>query len=167
MALGEKLLCLGEDRVDTSDKNRKYFKIRLSDGKEGWAPEFSLAIDAKPAVVAQKTAIYLRPDLVTITDNEFVPMEFVAVTKPENEWCEAKGQEGKKKGWIKSSSVSLKDEDITVALLAMKAASEPDKNKKKEKIEAIVNNPAFSNSTFIETLKDQLPKPAVQDSVIE
>jgi hypothetical protein len=130
----------------------------LSDGKEGWASEYSLAIDAKPAVAIQRTVIHLRPDLVTVTDKEFSPMEFIAVSKPENEWCETKGMEGKKKGWIKSNSISLKDEDITVSLLANKAMAETNKDKKKEKIEAIVNNPSFSSSMFMDTLKLYLEK---------
>lgn len=153
LALGEKLISLGEEKVDTTDKNRKYFKIRLSDGKEGWTFENNLAVDAKPAVAFQRAVIYLRPDLVTITDKEFAPMDFIAVSKLENEWCEAKGQEGKKTGWIKSKSVSVKDDDITVALLATKALAETKGDKKKEKIEAIINNPSFSNSIFLDTLK--------------
>jgi hypothetical protein len=156
IALGEKILCLGEDKIDSSDKNRKYYKVRLSDGKEGWVSEYSLSIDAKPSVAMLKTPIYLRPDLVTVTDKEFTLMEFIAVSKPENEWCEAKGSEGKKKGWIKSSSVSFKDEDITVALLAGKALAETDKDRKRQKIESIVNNPAFSGSIFINSLNSFL-----------
>jgi hypothetical protein len=85
-------------------------------------------------------------------------MEFIAVSKLENEWCEAKGQESKKTGWIKSESVSLKDDDIAVALLANKALAEAKRDKKREKIEAIINNPLFSHSLFIDTLKNYLTK---------
>ncbi len=164
MALGEKVICLGEDKVDPADKNRKYYKIRLSDGKEGWASEYSLAIDAKPSVAIQRTMIYLRPDLVTVTDKEFSSMEFIAVSKTENEWCEARGQEGKKKGWIKANSVTTKDDDITVALLGLKALTETNKDKRKEKIDAIVNNPSFANSIFIDSLKNNSEsKPSAAD----
>jgi hypothetical protein len=158
LALGEKVIWLDEERADITDKNKKYLKIRMSDGKEGWVSDYTLAVDAQPAVAIHKSIIYMRPDLVTITNNEYAPMEFVAVSKLENEWCEAKGLESKKTGWIKSESVSIKDDDIAVALLAYKAFAETDKNKKKEKIEAIVNNPMFSNSIFIDTLKSALSK---------
>lgn len=166
MALGEKVACLGEDKIDPSDKDRKYYKIRLSDGKEGWAPEYSLALDAKPSVAVHKAVIYLRPDLVTVTDKEFSPMEFIAVTRPENEWCEAKGQEGKKKGWIKSNAISLKDDDITVALLTGKAMAETSKEKKRSKIEAIVSNPALSTSIFMDSLKTYLGGTAVVPQLV-
>jgi hypothetical protein len=158
LALGEKVIWLDEEKADILDKSKKYLKIRLSDGKEGWVSDNTIYISAQPAVAIHKSAIYLRPDLVTITNNEFAPMEFVAVSKLENEWCEAKGFEGRKTGWIKSESVSKKDEDIAVALLAYKAFAETDKNKKKEKIEAIINNSMFSNSIFIDTLKNVLSK---------
>jgi hypothetical protein len=153
LAAGEKVIFLKQEKLDSADRNKKYIKIKLSDGKEGWALDNSLAVDAKPAVAICKTIIYLRPDLVTITNKEFLPMEFIAVTKPENEWCEAKGRELKKTGWIKSIYTSVKDEDITVALLANKALAETSKDKKKEKLNAIINNPSFSNSIFIDTLK--------------
>jgi SH3-like domain-containing protein len=153
LALAEKVTWLGEEKVDAEDKNTKYFRIRLSDGKEGWVTENCIATDAKPAVAIRRAVIYLRPDLVTITNKEFVPMEFIAVSKLQNEWCEAKGQEGKKTGWINSGSVSLKDEDISVALLAKKALAETSRDKKKEKINAIIKNPSFANSLFIDTLK--------------
>lgn len=153
LALGEKVIYLVAERIDSTDRNKRYLKIKLSDGKEGWAADNILAIDAKPAVTICKTIIYLRPDLVTITNKEFAPMEFIAVSKPESEWCEAKGQENKKTGWIKSIYTSVRDEDITVALLASKALAETKKDKKKEKLTAIINNPSFANSIFIDTLK--------------
>ncbi len=158
LAMGEKVLYMNTEKIDSSERNRKYLKVKMSDGKEGWSPDNSLAINSKPAVTICKTIIYLRPDLVTITNKDFAPMEFVAVTKPENEWCEAKGQDNKKTGWIKSIYTSLKDEDITVALLAKKALAETKKDKKKEKLNAIINNPSFSGSIFIDTLETCLSK---------
>jgi len=158
LELGEKVIWLNEEKADVNDSNKKYLKIRLSDGKEGWVPENTLAIDSRPAVVIRKCAIYLRPDLVTITNKEYAPMEFVAVSKLENEWCEAKGREGEKRGWIKSETISLKDNDIAVALMADKAFKETSKDKKKEKLEAIISNPLFADALFIDTLKYQLSK---------
>jgi hypothetical protein len=158
LALGEKVVWLSEEKVDSTDKSNKYLKVRLSDGKEGWVSDYTLATDAKPAVTIHKSIIYLRPDLVTVTNKEYAPMEFVAISMLENEWCEAKGLESKKTGWIKSETVSIKDDDIAVALLAYKALAETNKDKKKEKIEAIINNPLFSKSLFIDTLKNVLSK---------
>jgi hypothetical protein len=153
LALGEKVFYLNEEKADSTEQNKKYLRIRLSDSQEGWVSENRLALDMKPAVAIQKAAIYLRPDLITITDKEFEPMDFVAVSKLENEWCEAKGLEGKKTGWIKSGFVSVKDDDIIVGLLAHKALAETTGIKKKEKLEAIIHNPSFSHSIFIDTLK--------------
>ncbi len=153
LALGEKLMYMNEEKINPADKNNKYLKIKLSDGKDGWVQESSLAKDAKPAVTICKTTIYLRPDLVTITNKQFEPMEFVAVSAPQNDWCEAKGQDNKKTGWIKYIYTSQREEDITVALLAIKALAETKREAKKDKLTAIINNPAFASSIFIDTLK--------------
>jgi hypothetical protein len=158
LALGEKVLFLDQDKTDSANRSIKYLKIRMSDGKEGWVLESSLAVDARPAVVICRSVIYLRPDLVTITNKEFSPMDFVAISKVDNEWCEARGQENKKYGWIKSVTVSEREDDITVALLASKALAEKNRDKKKEQLRAIISNPSFSKSLFIDTLKTCLAK---------
>jgi hypothetical protein len=153
LAMGEKVLYMKDEKLNPSDRNIKYLKIKLSDGKDGWVPENSLALDAKPAVAICKTVIYLRPDLVTITNKQFEAMDFVAVSASQNEWCEAKGGENKKFGWIKSIYTSQKDEDITVALLAKKALAQTKRDAKKNQLAAIINNPSFTGSIFIDTLK--------------
>jgi len=71
---------------------------------------------------------------------------------------EVVGKEKKKRGWIKSKNVSYTDEDIAVGLLANKALALKDSFKMNEKIEAIVTNPSFSKSVFINHLKTLLEK---------
>lgn len=156
MALGEKVTWLGKTVIDSSNKNREYLYIRLSDGTEGWASAYVIAKEARPSVAAKKAAIYRRPDLLTATNKEFLPMEVAAILKSENDWIEVVGKENKKKGWIQSNLVSISDEDIAVALLAAKALAEKDSEKQIEKLKDIVNNTAFANSMFLETLREKL-----------
>jgi len=158
MALGEKILCLGDETADSIDKNRKYYKVKLSDNKEGWVSEYAVAVNAQPAVAVSKAPLYLRPDPLTVTDKEFSTMEFVAISNMNKDWCEAKGKENKKKGWIKLNTVSTKDVDITVAILAARAMAESDKNTKRDKIEAILNDPAYSTTVFTDYLSNELEK---------
>ena len=81
VALGEKVSWLNETYIDSSDNNREFLKIRLSDGKEGWTLAYVLVRNAKPAAVTQKIQVYRRPDILTITDKVIEPMEMVAITK--------------------------------------------------------------------------------------
>lgn len=155
MALGEKITWLGESKVDSTDQNRKYLKVRLSDGTEGWASEYVVAVDASPAVIVKQASIYRRPDLITITEKEFEPMDVVAVLESKNGWIDVVGKEHKKKGWIQSKVISSRDEDIAVSLLTHKAYQEKEKEQIKEKIKSLLNNAQFSNSIFIGDLKDK------------
>ena len=167
MALGEKVIWLGTEKVDSTDKNRKFLKIRLSDGSEGWVWESAIATNAKPAVTYKEAPIYRRPDLLTVTDKVFNVMDMVAVVGSDGDWIEVVGEKSEKKGWIQSNLVSTEEIDVAVGLLAGKALSEKDETKKKEKLQAIVDNPAFSASIFMEDLKQQLNDAEPEDMEIE
>ena len=156
MALGEKVVWTGETVVDSSDQNRTYHKVRLSDGTEGWASEYVLALDAIPGIVIKNAQIFRRPELITLTSDIYEPMSFVAILDSKDDWIQVKGEENKLKGWIKFSAVSTKDEDITAGLLAYKALKEKDPEKKVQNIQALLDNPLLSNSIFMPKLQDSL-----------
>lgn len=153
MSLGEKVTFMGISAIDSSDKNVEYYKIKLSDGKEGWASQYVVEIDASPAVILKETPLYRRPDYLTVTDKKLQAMNVVAIKNTEDNWIEVVGEKKYTHGWIQNESISKKDIDIAVGLLASKALSEDDDNVKKEKINEIINNKAFANSVFIEKLK--------------
>lgn len=161
MALGEKITWLGISENDTTKEKSvvQYHKVRLSDGTEGWASEYVIVTDATPAVIINEVTVYTRPDLINATDKKLEAMDFIAVIKTEDNWCEFVGEKNKTKGWIQKESVSYEKEDIAVALLAGKAFDEKDEEAKKEKIKEIIENTAFVNSVFIENLKSEIEEP--------
>ncbi len=165
IALGEKVTWLGETQTDSSGaKKLEFHKVRLSDGKEGWALAYVLVRDAVPAAVIQKTYIYQRPDILTVTDQAFEPMDLLAVSKIEGDWLEVIGNQRKKSGWIKKDGVSFREEDVAVAALAYKAFREEDEAVKRQKLLAIVENPALANSVFMAGLRAMLnPIPAPEE----
>jgi hypothetical protein len=156
LSLGEEVIWLGITAVDSSDRNLEYYKIQLSDSTLGWASKWVIITDAKPSVIIKSADIYRRPDILTGIDKEFEPMEIVAVEQTENEWIKVVGAEQKKKGWIRKEFVSQENIDIAVGVLAMRALEQQKPELKTEKIEAIVNNPAFQSSVFIPELKEML-----------
>lgn len=156
MALGEKVVWTGEVSVDSTEKNRKYLKLRLSDDTEGWASEYVVETDSKPAVLIKKASIYNRPDLVTESDKKFEEMDIVALVSSEGDWLKVVGEEKKKGGWIQSNSVSTSDVNVAVALLTTKAMKEKKDEDKIEKLEAILNNSTFNSSVFIQKLDQKL-----------
>ncbi len=164
IALGEKVTWLGESRIDSTDKNLEFLKVRLSDGKEGWVLAYVLVRNAVPGAIIQKTFVYRRPDLLTVTDKYLEPMDMVAITKIEDDWLEIVGNQRKRSGWIKNTGVSMRTEDVAVAILATKAFREKDAEKKKLMLEAIVENPELSSSIFMAGLRATMnPLPSTEE----
>ncbi len=164
LSLGETVVWLGESAVDSSDQNLEYHKIRLSDGKVGWALAYSLVRGAKSGAITQRTYIHQRPDLLTVTDAMFEPMDMVAISRIDGDWYEAVGNQRKKSGWIRKDGVSFLQADVAVAILATKAFRETNPEKRQQMLSVIVENPALSNSVFLAGIRAMLnPSPMMEE----
>ncbi|MEJ2055954.1 MAG: hypothetical protein P8X42_18735, partial [Calditrichaceae bacterium] len=74
--------------------------------------------------------------------------------------------------WIQSKLVSKNETDVAVALLTSKALAEKNEEKRKEKLQDIIDNTAFAGSIFLEDIELKLaemqpeePEMQVADSV--
>lgn len=157
--LGEKVTYLEETEIDESGtKPREYVKIKLIDGKEGWALKDFVIIDGLGAVFTADTEIYQRPDLLAKSGKSFSKMDIVAVISEKDDWLEVTGKrkDGNwiETGWIKAGNLSTKDVDVAVAVYARKAFEIKEKGKQQEEIRNIVDNQDFSSSVFISDLAE-------------
>ena len=150
--LGESFYYLNTHAIDSSHRNQKYLNIELSDGTVAWAAEFGLIINAKTGVIKDKVPIYKRPDLLTISDEGFSPMDILAITEETDDWLKVTGEKKKLKGWIKKSYVSLNEEDIAFALIAKRILAAKDDKPLLDKIQNILDNNPYPTSIFVETL---------------
>src|SRR5512147_884803 len=112
--LGEKVTSLDDEKeVTNGEKTTKYLKVKLQDGKEGWAQADFIVVGGKPAAVTQEATIYSRPDLLTKTDKSFSKFDIIGVKSEQNNFIEVVGKrkDGKwiESGWIKPSNVSSED----------------------------------------------------------
>lgn len=169
ISLGETLTSLGTIALDTLDKDRKYVKVRLADGTEGWSIEDFIIPDAKVGVFQEDNVIYKRPDLLTKTDNKFSQMDIVAIKSVEGEWVEIVGKrsEGKwiESGWVKERNLSQSDIDVAVAKFALSALSKESPDEKIASLQEIIANQDFSSSTFIPLLETKLTELTPAESV--
>lgn len=165
IALGEQLLWTGETVLDSASAGKplEFYKVRLSDDKEGWTSAYLLVANATTGAILQKSFIYRRPDLLTVTEEAFDPMDMVAISQREDDWLEVTGNRRKKKGWIRTQGVSEKPEDVAVAIIATKALATNNEEKRREKLKAIVANPAFASSAFIQDIHIILNPPEPGD----
>lgn len=168
ISLGETLYYLGETAVDSSDNNREYIKVELSDDKVAWARSYGLVINGKIAAVKDDVPVYERPDLLTLTKKEFYKMNVLAIEETKEDWIKVIGKERKIKGWIKSNAVTEDKEDVAVAILASKQLIDKENKLIVEKIEKFIEELPYENSAFIKYLKEKLAEQqAVEEEIIE
>lgn len=149
MSLGESVYWLGQTRIDSTDKNKKYIKIMLSDGTEGWALDWGIVINAKVGAIMEETPIYKRPDMLTITNNKYQFMDMVAISSEKGDWLEVTGERRGKSGWIKKDRVATDKTDVTSAILASKQL------KDKIPIESIIKSSPYPQSYFTQKLREK------------
>lgn len=163
ISIGETVTYMDDTKEVASDKKTvTYVKVKLKDGKEGWAQSDFVILNSKPAAVVDNAEIYSRPDLLNKTGKSFSKMDIIAVKSEKEGFIEVVGKrkDGKwvESGWIKPKAITYDEVDIAVAKFAAKALEITDSKKKEEAINEIVNNADFKNSVFISTLvKSETP----------
>jgi hypothetical protein len=168
LSLGEKVLYLGESKIDSTEKNNyEYHHVELSDGNQVWAYGYGLLIDAKPAVVIDGTPIYKRPDLVTKTKEDLEVMEFVAIVGEKDEWVEIVNAGKKKKGWIKKEYLVDNDEDVAVSIMAYKSLKNENGEIVIGNIPAFIEEIPFPESRFIPILQKMYDLEQEKDAAFE
>lgn len=153
--IGEKVLYLGTSKEDTTT-NRTYHNVELSDGKTGWAQDYGILINAKPAALVNKTPIYKRPDLVTKSSKELNIMDYVAIVDEKNEWVEIVSANRKKKGWIPAKKITTKTEDVATAILAINALYGKNGEIQIEKVQSFLEELPYDNTQFKGYLQEML-----------
>ncbi len=158
MSLAEKVEFNGEKITDTVSK-KEYYKVKLIDGKEGWARATFLA-NGKVAAIKEETSTYKRPTLETLTDEKYSPMDIVAVISTKDGWIQVKGKRAKgqyiEEAWIKPGNISEDPTDVATAKFASVAITKGSMTEKIKALEAIVNNKDLSGSSFIPAIEEKI-----------
>jgi hypothetical protein len=156
---GETIQDLGESVTDDSDKKPViYYKIRLSDGKEGWAAASGIRVNATAAVFTVAASVYSRPDPLTITDIKKQPMNFVAITERNDDWAKVSWTEGytPKEGWVKSNALTTSKEEVATAILITRKLDAKDNIPVIDKMKSLIADAPYPGSIFIEELKKKV-----------
>jgi len=159
MSLGEKVTYTGEEILDSVSK-KQFCKVKLIDGKEGWTRASLMGINAEVGVMKDEVVVYKRPDLSTITEKKYSPMDIVAILDQKEEWIHVKGKrtEGEyiEEGWIKSSNISKTSADIAVARLAGIAMNKSSMTERINALQKITSNSDMSESSFIPLIEEKI-----------
>lgn len=152
--LGETVTFLGVSAIDSTYKNQEYLKVKLSDGTSVWVPSFSLIKGSKPAVVTDEVSIYLRPDLLTITDKKLVAMDIIAVLEEKDGWVDFISEKKTHTGWIQDEKINFNQEEIAFSLMAKRILTEKNNKSLLDKIDSVLDNNPYQNSVFVPLLRE-------------
>jgi len=156
LSLGESFLYLDTFAIDSSYNNTKFLKARLSDSSIVWVYGFASVLNAKPAVITSEVPLYMRPDLLTITDKRINTMEIVAVIEERDNWIKVVNEKKERIGWIKKDFITYNTIDLAFALIAKRNLEEEDPEQKINNLEDLLENNPYPNSVFIPELKERL-----------
>ena len=156
LSLGESFLYLDSSAIDSAYNNTKFLKVRLSDSSEVWVYGFASVLNAKPAVLINDVPLYMRPDLLTITEKSLHVMEIIAVVEERDDWIKIVNEKSEQKGWIKKDVVTYNTIDLAMALLAKRKMEEQDSEQKIKNLEELLENNPYPNSIFISELRNKL-----------
>ena len=152
LSLGESFIYMDSFAIDSSYNNTRFLKARLSDSSIVWVYGFASELNAKPAVLTTEVPLYMRPDLLTITDKRMKAMEIVAVTEAWDDWIKVVSEKKEKVGWIQKEYISHNNIDLAFALLAKRKLEEPDQEQKIRNLEDLLENNPYPNTIFISEL---------------
>ncbi|HDR67871.1 MAG TPA: hypothetical protein ENN61_02345 [Bacteroidaceae bacterium] len=154
LSLGESFLYLDTFAIDSSYNNTKFLKVRLSDSSVVWVYDFASVLDAKPAVIITEVPLYLRPDLLTITDERLKIMEIVAVVEEWDEWIKVVNEKKENRGWIKKENITTNTIDLAFALLVKRNVNVEDQEQKVQNLEVLLENNPYPNTVFLTDLRN-------------
>ena len=156
LSLGERFIYLDTFAIDSSYDNTKFLKVRLSDSSIVWVYDFASVLDAKPAVIRNQVPLYLRPDLLTITEDKLNAMDIVAVVEEWDNWIKVVNEKKANTGWIKKEFVTYDSIDLAFALLAKRNLEEEDTEQRIENLEGLLENNPYPQTIFLPEIRNRL-----------
>lgn len=152
LSLGESFQYLDSFAIDSSYNNTKFLKARLSDSSIVWLYGFASVLDAKPVAITNEVPLYMRPDLLTITEQRINSMEIVAVIEEWDDWIKVMNEKKEKVGWIKKEFITENTIDLAFALLAKRKLEEEDAEQRIRNLEDLLENNPYPSSIFVSEL---------------
>lgn len=111
---GETMEFLG-DSVE-SGKNEQMYKVKLSDGTEGWARNYGL-IMGKAGAIVREASLYERPTTLSPSRQKLSMGRLVGVLDTMDEFVKVSANKWQT-GWIERNALSRENADVLAAALA-------------------------------------------------
>lgn len=118
---GETLAFLGDSTDSPTGKNESFYKVKLSDGTEGWARNYGLIL-GHPGAVLLETSLYQRPTILAPTRGKLPMGQLVGVQGTQDDFVKVASSRWLS-GWVRKSDISTDSADVLAAALAGPAMS--------------------------------------------
>jgi len=162
VSLGETVFWLEKTSIDSSDNDREYMKVELSDSTVGWVSGYGIVPNAKVGAVVDEAPVSRRPDLLTMTDKAFDFMDMIAITEEKDGWVKVVGEKREKRGWIQKERTTTDRIEVTVAILAKKELTASEDGSRQDTIESIIRKSPYPQSHIIGRLKRMIGMKTVE-----
>ena len=113
---GETLVFLGDSAQSPNGKNESFYKVKLSDGTEGWARSYGLIL-GHPGAALLETPIYQRPTILAPARGKLPLGQLVGVQGTQDEFVKVAASRWQS-GWVRKSDISTDPADVLAAALA-------------------------------------------------
>jgi hypothetical protein len=178
ISLGEVVTLTGEEEMGKSygGEAHKFYKVKTSVDDVGWVQELYFAVNARPAVITKETLRYQRDNPTSALGSDKVPpMTVVALLEEKGDWVQIKF--GGRKDvpfltsyaaqdfWIKKDTISVSEQDVTVAVLGLRALFMDSADAKAEALKVILDDSSYGDSEFVSLLRKELAKAQGKDEV--
>ncbi len=157
LSMAEQVEWLGDSAIDAKNPKKVYYKVRMTDGKEGWVNTWQLAAPAQIAVLLEKVAIYKRPDQATASGKSIAAAELVAaVGAKDGDWVELITMNRTQRGWALRPGYSSDPVELMAAGMVRKVRAIKDATKRATALQELNANSTVTASRVYELLKDSL-----------
>lgn len=113
---GEVMTFLGDSTESPTGKNEQFYKVKLSDGTEGWARNYGLILGQAGAILVE-VPIYQRPTTLAPTRQKLRIGQLVGVQGTQDNFVRVAASKWQS-GWIDKSALSNDGNDILAAALS-------------------------------------------------
>lgn len=112
---GEVMDFLGDSVESTLGKNEQVYRVRLSDGSEGWARNYGLVLGT-PGAVLSDAMLYQRPTLFSPSSQKLRLGQLVGVLGTQDEFVHVAASKWQS-GWIEKRHLSTDPNDVLAAAI--------------------------------------------------
>ena len=160
---------------DTTVSKKQSYKVKLSEDSVGWINAYTIAKNAKIAIVTGTPKVYTDPDPLALSDNNLSVGDLIAVyDETVDKYYEFVTKKKESKGYIKGeTSISFEEIDLEAGIVFAQSLTPEAKEDQMKKLEAFIEKDEYKTSAFYKKANEKLSElsapevPELDDSELE